>query len=136
MKNEIFFKTVPFLLLLLLLFSGCASPAPKKINPVCNVWHIPHAPTPLRISFTPDNRMVGTLGLNNFFAPVRYLPKGGIEIDSIALSRRGEYPDFADRFFKTLRSARYAGVKGEKLYLFDGEKKKIMTLTRVPYESH
>lgn len=131
MKNAKFFKTVPFLLLLLL-FCGCSTPSAQRPNPLCNVWHIPKAPVPLRISFTPDNRMVGVLGLNNFFAPVRYLPKGGIEILSIALSRRGEYPDFADRFFKTLRSARYAGVRGDKLYLFDGEKKKIMTLTRMP----
>ena len=132
MKNAIFFKTVPFLFLLTLLFCSCAAPAVQKTNPLCNVWYIPKSPTPLRLSFTPDNRMVGTLGLNNFFAPVRYLPKGGIEIYSIALTRRGEYPDFADRFFKTLRSARYAGVRGDKLYLFDGEKKKIMTLTRMP----
>ena len=132
MKNEKIFKTVPFLLFLLLLFTGCAAPAVQKSNPLCNVWYIPKSPTPLQLSFTPDGRMVGTLGLNNFFAPVRYLPKGGIEIFSIALGRRGEYPDFADRFFKTLRSARYAGVKGDKLYLFDSEKKKIMTLTRMP----
>lgn len=131
MKNEKFLKTVIFLFLLFL-FCGCSTPAAQKINPLCDVWHIPKAPTALRLSFTPDGRMVGILGLNNFFAPVRYLPKGGIEIYSVAITRRGEYPDFADRFFKTLRSARFAGVKGNKLYLFDGEKKKIMTLTRMP----
>jgi heat shock protein HslJ len=129
MKFRKFFKTVSFLFLLHLL-TGCQSPSSPVDNPLCNIWHFPKAPVPVRISFTPDNRMVGIMGLNNFFAPVRYLPKGAIEIHAIALTRRGEYPDFADRFFKILRSARFAGVKGDKLYLFDGEKKKIMTLTR------
>lgn len=130
MKIGKIFKTVLFLFLLLF-FCGCATPA-KAVNPLCNIWYIPKAPTTLRLSFTPDGRMVGVLGLNNFFAPVRYLSKGGIEIHSIAITRRGEYPDFADRFFKTLRSAHFAGVREDKLYLFDKDKKKIMTLTRMP----
>lgn len=110
------------------LFCSCTAPRQTPANPLWNIWHIPKAPTQLRISFTPDGRMVGVLGMNNFFAPVTYLPKGGIEIHSIAISRRGEYPDFADKFFQTLRSARYAGVAGGKLHLFNAEKKKIMVL--------
>jgi hypothetical protein len=130
MKFRKFFKTVSFLFLLHLL-TGCQSPSSPVDNPLCNIWHFPKAPVPVRISFTPDNRMVGIMGLNNFFAPVRYLPGGGIEIHDIALSRRGEYPDFADRFFKTLRSAAYAGVARGKLHLFDREKKKIMVLEQL-----
>ncbi len=130
MKIGKILKTVLFLFLSFF-FCGCSTPS-KPVNPLCNIWHIPKSPTALRLSFTPDGRMVGILGLNNFFAPVRYLPKGGIEIYSIAITRRGEYPDFADRFFQTLRSARFAGVRGDKLYLFDKDKKKIMTLTRMP----
>jgi heat shock protein HslJ len=126
MKIEKILKTV--LILFPILFSGCASDAAQSTNPLCNVWHLPKAPTVLRISFTPDGRMVGVMGLNNFFAPVQYLPKGRIEIHSIAISRRGEYPDFADRFFKVLRSAKYAGVAGNKLYLFDENKKKVMVM--------
>ena len=126
MKIEKILKTV--LILFPILFSGCASDTAQSTNPLCNVWHLPKAPTVLRISFTPDGRMVGVMGLNNFFAPVQYLPKGRIEIHSIAISRRGEYPDFADRFFKVLRSAKYAGVAGNKLYLFDENKKKVMVM--------
>lgn len=129
MKFRKFFKTVLFLSLLFLL-AGCQTASAPADNPLCNIWHFPKAPVPVRISFTPDNRMVGIMGLNNFFAPVRYLPKGGIEIHAIALTRRGEYPDFADRFFGILRSAKFAGVRDNKLYLFDAQKKKIMTLTR------
>ena len=129
MKIKKIFKTALFLLFVF--SASCSSLPEKKFNPVWNAWHIPKAPTPLRISFTPDGRMVGIMGSNNFFAPVRYLPGGGIEIYSIALSRRGEYPDFADRFFKTLRSAAYAGVARGKLHLFDREKKKIMVLEQL-----
>ena len=126
MKIEKIFKTV--LILFPILFTGCASKAPNTANPLCNIWHIPKSPTVLRISFTPDGRMVGVMGMNNFFAPVQYLPKGRIEIHSIAISRRGEYPEFADRFFKTLRSAKFASVAKNKLHLFDGNKKKIMVM--------
>lgn len=129
MKIKKFLKTV--FIFLPFLFTGCTSPPPAPPNPIWDAWHIPKAPTVLRISFTPDGRMVGVMGLNNFFAPVRYLPGGGIEIHAIAISRRGEYPDFADRFFKTLRSARYAGVAQGKLHLFDGGKKKIMVLEQL-----
>lgn len=129
MKIKNFFKTALFLFIAL--SAGCSALPEKKSNPVWNAWHIPKAPVPLRISFTPDGRMVGIMGLNNFFAPVRYLPGGGIEIHDIALSRRGDYPDFADRFFKTLRSAAYAGVARGKLHLFDREKKKIMVLEQL-----
>ena len=66
--------------------------------------------------------------MNNFFAPVQYLPEGRIEIHAIAVSRRGEYPDFADRFFKVLRSAKFAGVAKNKLFLFDANKKKIIVM--------
>lgn len=131
MKIKNFFKSVLFFPLLLILLSGCASKSKPAVNPLCNIWHIPKSPVPLRISFTPDGRMVGIIGMNNFFAPVQYLPKGRIEIHAIALSRRGEYPDFADRFFKVLRSAKYAGVAGGKLHLFDGNKKKVMVLEPV-----
>ena len=126
MKIEKILKTV--LILFPILFTGCASKPVKTANPLCNTWHIPKAPTVLRISFTPDGRMVGVMGMNNFFAPVQYLPKGRIEIHSIAVSRRGEYPEFADRFLKVLRSAKFAGVAKNKLYLFDADKKKIMVM--------
>ena len=126
MKIAIFLKTVLFFFLAAT--AGCVSKEPPPPNPLCNTWHIPQAPTVLRISFTPDGRMVGVLGLNNFFAPVQYFPENRIRIHSIALSRRGEYPDFADRFFKALRSAEYADVTGTKLLLFDRDQKKVMTL--------
>ena len=128
MKIANFLKTVLFFFLALT--AGCASKETVPLNPLYNTWHIPHAPTVLRISFTPDGRLVGVLGLNNFFAPVQYFPGNGIKIHSIALSRRGEYPDFADRFFKALRSAEYAGVVGNKLILLDRSQKKVMTLER------
>ena len=130
MKILIFFKTV-LIFLILALFCGCTAPERKPLNPIWDAWYVPKAPVPLRLSFTPDGRMVGVMGLNNFFAPVRYLPKGGLEIHSVAISRRGEYPDFADKFFKALRSVRYGGVAGNKLYLFDSNKQKVMTLTRM-----
>ena len=126
MKIANFLKTVLFFFLTVTV--GCASRETPPPNPLWNTWHIPKAPTVLRISFTPDGRMVGVLGLNNFFAPVQYLSENRIKIHSIALSRRGEYPDFADRFFKALRSAEYAGVTGTKLLLFDRDQKKVMTL--------
>lgn len=130
MKIEIFFKTVLFLLLASLW--GCASKESlQPPDPLWNTWHIPKAPTVLRISFTPDGRMVGVMGLNNFFAPVQYFKGNRIRIHAIALSRRGEYPDFADRFFKVLRSTEYAAVSGKKLLLFDKDQKKIMTLERM-----
>lgn len=129
MKIKKIFKTV--LIFFPLLFSGCSSLSEKPLNPLCNIWHIPKSPVPLRISFTPDGRMVGIMGMNNFFAPVQYLPKGEIKIHSIAISRKGEYPDFADRFFKTLRSTGYAGVANGKLHLFDKNKKKIMVLEQL-----
>ena len=129
MKIKKIFKTV--LILFPILFTGCTASKPEKLNPLCNIWHIPKAPTTLRISFTPDGRMVGVMGLNNFFAPVEYHPNGRIEIHSIAISRRGEYPEFADRFFKVLRSAKYAGVAKGKLHLFDGDKKKIMVMEQM-----
>ena len=126
MKIEKILKTV--LILFPILFSGCASKPVKTVNPLCNTWHIPKSPTVLRISFTPDGRMVGVMGMNNFFAPVQYLPEGRIEIHPIAVSRRGEYPDFADRFFKVLRSAKFAGVAKIKLFLFNANKKKIIVM--------
>ena len=129
MKIQNFLKTV--FIFLPFLFCGCAAGPSAPPNPIWDVWHIPKAPTVLRVSFTPDGRVVGVMGLNNFFAPVRYLPNGGLEIHSIAISRRGEYPDFADRFFKALRSARYGGVANGKLHLFDGAKKKVMVLEQL-----
>lgn len=114
------------------LFSGCSSlTSSGGSNPIWNVWHIPKAPVVLRISFTPDGRMVGVMGLNNFFAPVEYHKGGRIEIHSIAISRRGEYPEFGPRFLKALRSAKYAGVSKGKLHLFDGSKKKVMVLEQL-----
>ena len=129
MKIKKFLKTV--FIFLPFLFCGCASGPSVPPNPIWDTWHIPKAPTVLRVSFTPDGRVVGVMGLNNFFAPVRYLPNGGLEIHAIAISRRGEYPDFADRFFKALRSARYGGVANGKLHLFDGAKKKVMVLEQL-----
>ena len=130
MKIINFFKTV-LIFLFLVLFCGCASTTRKPQNPIWDAWYVPKSPVPLRLSFTPDGRMVGVMGLNNFFAPVRYLPKGELEIHSVAISRRGEYPEFGDKFFKALRSVRYGGVAGNKLYLFDSNKQKVMTLTRL-----
>lgn len=140
MKIEKFFKTaVSFLpgglLSALLLFAaaGCFKPEAKKApppNPLCTVWHIPKAPVLLRISFTPDGRLVGIMGANNFFAPVRYLPDG-VEIDDVAVSTQTDEPEFAPRFFKALRSARYTVINDNKLILYDRSRKKVMTLERL-----
>ena len=139
MKIEKFFKTaVSFfpaglLSAALLLGAGCFRPEEEKkvpSNPLCTVWHIPKAPVLLRVSFTPDGRLVGVMGVNNFFAPVRYLPDG-VEIDDVAVSSQAGEPEFAPRFFKALRSARYTVITGNKLILYDRSRKKIMTLERV-----
>ena len=139
MKIEKFFKTaVTFLpgyvlsAILLLTAAGCFRPEEKEApsNPLCTVWHIPKAPVLLRISFTPDGRLVGIMGVNNFFAPVRYLPDG-VEIDDVAVSSQTDEPEFAPRFFKALRSARYTAVSGDKLILYDRSRKKVMTLERL-----
>lgn len=140
MKIEKFFKTaVTFLpgcllpAVLLLAAAGCALPEkagedPK--NPLLNVWHIPKAPVLLRMSFTPDGRLVGVMGVNNFFAPVRYLPDG-VEIADVAVSGKTDQPEFAPRFFAALRSARYTVITGNKLILYDRARKKVMTLERL-----
>ena len=140
MKIENFFKTaVSFLpgrllpAVLLLAAAGCALPGkPPEAppNPLCNVWHIPKAPVLLRVSFTPDGRLVGVMGVNNFFAPVRYLPDG-VEIADVAVSSKVDEPDFAPRFFAALRSARYTVITGNKLILYDRSRKKVMTLERL-----
>ena len=140
MKIEKFFKTaVSFFsrgllpAALLLIAAGCALTKKEEVpppNPLCAVWHIPKSPVPLRISFTPDGRLVGVMGVNNFFAPVRYLPDG-VEIDDVAVSSQAGEPEFAPRFFKALRSARYTVITGNKLILYDRSRKKIMTLERV-----
>ena len=140
MKIEKFFKTAgsffPGCLLsavLLLAAAGCAGLKKAEqvpANPLFNVWHIPKAPVLLRISFTPDGRLVGVMGVNNFFAPVRYLPDG-VEIDDVAVSNKAGEPEFAPRFFKALRSARYTVITGNKLILYDRSRKKVMTLERL-----
>ena len=139
MKIEKFFKTAvsffPGLLLaaaLLAAAAGCALSKKEEVpsNPLFTVWHIPKAPVQLRISFTPDGRLVGIMGANNFFAPVRYLPDG-LEIEAVAVSRQAEEPEFAPRFFKALGSARYTAFSGNKLILFDRSRKKVMTLERL-----
>ena len=138
MKIEKFFKTaVSFFsrgglpAALLLAAAGCAMTKKEDVppNPLFTVWHIPKAPVVLRISFTPDGRLVGVMGMNNFFAPVRYLPDG-LEINDVAVSRTVDEPEFAPRFFKALRSARYTAVTGNKLILFDRSRKKVTTLER------
>ena len=129
MKFTFFFKSVLFFMLLLTY--GCSTPEKTPVNPVWAMWHIPKSPVPLRISFTPDGRVVGVMGMNNFFAPVRYLPDGGLEIYSFAIAKRGEEPAFAQKFFNALRSARYSTVQGNKLLLFDRSHKKVMTLERL-----
>ena len=139
MKIEKFFKTaVSFfpggVLSAVLLFAaaGCFRPEEKKVpaNPLWTVWHSPKAPVLLRISFTPDGRLVGVMGVNNFFAPVRYLPDG-VEIDDVAVSSQTDEPEFAPRFFKALRSARYTVISGDRLILYDRSRKKVMTLERL-----
>ncbi len=139
MKIEKFFKTAvsffPGYALSAVLFltaAGCFRPEEKEApsNPLCTVWHIPKAPVLLRVSFTPDGRLVGVMGVNNFFAPVRYLPDG-VEIDDVAVSSQTDEPEFAPRFFKALRSARYTSITGNKLILYDRSRKKVMTLERL-----
>lgn len=140
MKIEKFFKTaVSFFTgallpaLLLPAVTGCAAPGKTEqvpANPLFNVWHIPKAPVLLRISFTPDGRLVGVMGMNNFFAPVRYLPDG-VEIADVAVSSKAGEPEFAPRFFAALRSARYTVIDGNKLILYDRSRKKVMTLERL-----
>ena len=139
MKIKKFFKTaVSFFpgrvipAMILLVAAGCSLPKKEEApsNPLMTVWHIPKAPVLLRLSFTPDGRLVGIMGMNNFFAPVRYLPDG-VEIDDVAVARRADEPEFAPRFFKALRSARYTVITGNKLVLFDRSRKKVMTLERL-----
>jgi len=143
MKFKNFFKSAPsrtaavfsgaLLLVAFFCLTGCASgksAPPPPSNPLCAVWHVPKAPVPLRISFTPDGRLVGVMGLNNFFAPVRYLPDG-VEIYDIAVSVRTEEPAFARKFFQALRRARYTVFAGNKLQLLDASRKKVMTLERI-----
>ena len=139
MKIENFFKTAvsffPVRILsaaLLLAAAGCSVPKKAEVppNPLFTVWHIPKAPVPLRISFTPDGRLVGVMGMNNFFAPVRYLPDG-VEIADVAVSGKADEPEFAPRFFAALRRARYTVIDGNKLILYDRSRNKVMTLERL-----
>ena len=129
-RNFCYFRCFSLLFFISLLVCGCSAPEKAPANPIWAMWHIPKSPVPLRISFTPDGRVVGIMGMNNFFAPVRYLPGGRLEIYSFAFSQRGEEPAFSRKFFQALRSAGYSVVQGNKLILFDRDRKKVMTLER------
>ncbi len=129
MKKAIFFQMLLNGVVLLFLSAGCAATSVQ--NPLTgHRWILEDAPARAELIFTVDGkRVVGSSGVNRFFAPVKHGAGGVLEIDLIARTRKAGSPaemKYEREFFRRLGAVRFTRIENGRLLLLDAEGKTLL----------